>query len=179
MSKHIGPRGLIVWQQSGHWQVRLQVSPLGQGEPGGSQSSPGSTIPFPQRSGGHWQLGWQSWPSGQGEPGGSHCSPGPTNASPQDDGGRLVEVVEELLVDVLELEELLVDVLVLEDVLVLDVVLVDVVEVVAQPPSTHASQQLGKFPTHALPPFGAIHAVALLLMEQDVLPLLVVRQHVT
>ncbi len=54
-----------------------------------------------------------------------------------------------------------------------------VVVVVAQPPSVHASQQLGSSPTQKDPPFGALHLAALLLIEQLVLPLFVVRQQVT
>ena len=61
------------------------------------------------------------------------------------------------------------------------VVLVVVVVVVigTQPVGLQASQQLGRLPTHALLPLGAVQCVPLLLTEQDVLPLLLVRQHVT
>ena len=48
-----------------------------------------------------------------------------------------------------------------------------------QLPAPHASQQLGTFPTHIEPPFGGVHAVALDFTEHVLLPLAVVRQHVT
>src|SRR5437867_2128947 len=47
------------------------------------------------------------------------------------------------------------------------------------PPGPHASQQLGTDPTHAVPPGGGSQADSLLLIEQLVLPLLLVRQQVT
>jgi len=50
---------------------------------------------------------------------------------------------------------------------------------VTQPPGPHASQQLGTDPTHAVPPGGALQKAALLLMEQVVWPVLLVRQQVT
>jgi len=43
----------------------------------------------------------------------------------------------------------------------------------------HASQQLGRCPTQACPPFGALHRVALALMLHFVTSLAVVRQQVT
>jgi len=49
----------------------------------------------------------------------------------------------------------------------------------AQPPDTHASQQLGCVPTQALPPEGAVHALARLLTLHVVAPVASVRQHVT
>jgi hypothetical protein len=49
----------------------------------------------------------------------------------------------------------------------------------AQPLSVQASQQLEKIPTHAEPPFGALHCAASLFVEQRVLPFLFVLQHVT
>ena len=58
------------------------------------------------------------------------------------------------------------------------VVEVDVV-VVAHPPATQASQQLGTAPAHALPPFGATQRAALRLSEQEVVPERGVRQHAT
>ena len=64
----------------------------------------------------------------------------------------------------------------LEEVLVLVVVLVVVGG--THPDVEHDSQQLVKFPAHAVPPRGATHAAALSLMLQVVLPLLV-WQHVT
>jgi len=48
-----------------------------------------------------------------------------------------------------------------------------------QPSGPHASQQLGKLPTQALPPDGALHAAAWRLMLHVVLPLASVRQQVT
>ena len=60
-----------------------------------------------------------------------------------------------------------------------DDVVVVVVVVVAHPPSVQASQQLATSPTQADPPFGAPHFAGLLLIEQLVLPLFVVRQQVT
>jgi hypothetical protein len=48
----------------------------------------------------------------------------------------------------------------------------------AHPVAVHASQQLGCTPTHAVPPLGALHAAALLLVEHFVtVPF--VRQQVT
>jgi hypothetical protein len=52
----------------------------------------------------------------------------------------------------------------------------------AHPVSVHASQQLGKEPTHAVPFFGGLHFVASFLMLQVVFGrpfLIVVLQHVT
>ena len=49
----------------------------------------------------------------------------------------------------------------------------------AQPVVVHASQQLGKLPTHACPPLGGSHAVALDLTAHFVLPFAFVRQQVT
>ena len=46
-------------------------------------------------------------------------------------------------------------------------------------PGPHASQQLGTDPTHAVPPGGALQKAALLLVEQVVWPVRVVRQQVT
>ena len=46
-------------------------------------------------------------------------------------------------------------------------------------PFVQASQQLGDVPTHAEPPFGALHFEASLLVEHFVLPFEFVRQHVT
>jgi hypothetical protein len=48
-----------------------------------------------------------------------------------------------------------------------------------QPLTPHASQQLENVPTHALPPFGALHCAAPFLIEQRVLPRLSVAQQVT
>lgn len=50
---------------------------------------------------------------------------------------------------------------------------------VAQPPEAQASRQLAKTPVQAPPPFGARHFSALLLSEHEVVPDLLVRQHVT
>jgi hypothetical protein len=49
----------------------------------------------------------------------------------------------------------------------------------AQPLAVQASQQLAKLPTHADPPFGALHLSALDLVEHFVTPFALVRQHVT
>ena len=49
----------------------------------------------------------------------------------------------------------------------------------AQPPGTHASQQLDCVPTQALPPEGALHALALLTTLHVVAPVASVWQHVT
>jgi hypothetical protein len=43
----------------------------------------------------------------------------------------------------------------------------------------HASQQLGRDPAQAWPPFGGLHAAALRLMLHFVAPFAVVRQQVT
>jgi hypothetical protein len=59
------------------------------------------------------------------------------------------------------------------------VVLVFVVVVLAQPVAVHASQQLRKFPLHARPPLGLLHALALAFTAHFVLPLAVVMQQVT
>src|SRR5262249_6842467 len=49
----------------------------------------------------------------------------------------------------------------------------------AQPTALQLSQQLGVVPTHAEPPLGAAHFAVLDFTEHFVLPLAVVRQHVT
>ena len=49
----------------------------------------------------------------------------------------------------------------------------------AQPPGTHASQQLDCVPTQALPPEGALHALGLLTTLHVVAPVASVWQHVT
>jgi len=49
----------------------------------------------------------------------------------------------------------------------------------AQPVVVHASQQLGKLPTHACPPLGGSHALALDFTVHFVLPFAFVMQHVT
>jgi len=56
-----------------------------------------------------------------------------------------------------------------------------VVVVVAptQVPALQLSQQLGTVPTHAEPPLGALHFAWLDFTEHFVLPVPVVRQHVT
>ena len=94
--------------------------------------------------------------------------------------GRLDEVVELLEVVVTGREEL---VLVVATVLVVVVggggVVVVVLPAGTQPPCSHASQQLGKFPTHALPPGGGLQELARRLILHVVLPLASVRQHVT
>jgi hypothetical protein len=88
------------------------------------------------------------------------------------DGEVVVDDIE--VVDVVVVDEVVVD-----EVVVVDVV-VDVVVVGAtQPPASHASQQLGTAPTHALPPFGARQASALRLVAQRVTPRRFVRQQVT
>ena len=46
-------------------------------------------------------------------------------------------------------------------------------------PGPHASQQLGTDPTHAVPPVGALHTAALLLVEHVVWPVRLVVQQVT
>lgn len=63
----------------------------------------------------------------------------------------------------------------------LEVVVLVVVTVVdgAQPPSPQASQQLGVVPTHAEPPFGALHLSAPFLTEHLVSPFDFVWQQVT
>src|SRR5437762_1161191 len=105
-------------------------------------------------------------------------------------GGAAVVVV---LADVVVVVAAAVDVVVLEDVvddaivvLVVTVVVVsggsDVVVLVGEghvPPAPHASQQLGTWPTHAMPPGGASHPAALCLMLQLAVPLACVRQPVT
>lgn len=74
----------------------------------------------------------------------------------------------------------LVDVVLLVLVEVLVVVLVVVVVAgTAQPVDVHASQQLGKLPTQALPPFGGLHTVAVRLRLHFVTPVRLVRQQVT
>jgi len=107
-------------------------------------------------------------------------------------GAALVDVVVAApLVDVVVAAPL-VDVVVaapLVDVVVaaplVDVVVAAAVVVVVltgaphEPSGPHASQQLGTDPTHAVPPGGGSQADALLLIEQRVLPLLLVRQQVT
>src|SRR5439155_347339 len=47
------------------------------------------------------------------------------------------------------------------------------------PPAPHASQQLGTWPTHAVPPCGALHSAALCLMLHFAVPRASVRQQVT
>jgi hypothetical protein len=54
-----------------------------------------------------------------------------------------------------------------------------VVVVVPPQPASHALQQLGVVPTHACPPFGALHLSALDLVEHFSLPRALMRQHVT
>ena len=54
-----------------------------------------------------------------------------------------------------------------------------VVVLVAQPLPTHASQQLGREPTHALPPRGATQRAAVRFTAHDSFPELRVRQQVT
>jgi hypothetical protein len=49
----------------------------------------------------------------------------------------------------------------------------------AQLPAAQLSQQLGMVPTQAEPPLGAVHFAALGFTTHFVLPLAVVRQHVT
>src|SRR5262249_24399469 len=49
----------------------------------------------------------------------------------------------------------------------------------AQPPAMQASQQLDRWPAHALPPTGGTHAAALRLTLHLVCPFAFVRQHVT
>ena len=53
------------------------------------------------------------------------------------------------------------------------------VVVVPPQPASHALQQLGVVPTHACPPFGALHLSALDLVEHFSLPRALMRQHVT
>ena len=105
-------------------------------------------------------------------------------------GGGAVVVV---LADVVVVVAAAVDVVVLEDVvddaivvLVVTVVVVsggsDVVVLVGEghvPPAPHASQQLGTWPTHAMPPCGALHSAALCLMLHFASPRASVRQQVT
>ena len=56
----------------------------------------------------------------------------------------------------------------------------DVVVVVAvHPPASHASQQLGAVPTHALPPFGATQRAAVRFSAHELVPERRVRQHAT
>jgi hypothetical protein len=54
-----------------------------------------------------------------------------------------------------------------------------VVVVVPPQPASHALQQLDVVPTHACPPFGALHLSALDLVEHFSLPRALMRQHVT
>jgi hypothetical protein len=72
-------------------------------------------------------------------------------------------------------------VVVAPDTVVVDVAPGTVVVVVAsaQLPAAQLSQQLGMVPTHAEPPFGAVHLAALGFTTHFVLPLAVVRQQVT
>ena len=104
-------------------------------------------------------------------------------------GGAVVVVLADVVVvvaaavDVVVLEEVVDDAIV---VLVVTVVVVsggsDVVVLVGEghvPPAPHASQQLGTWPTHAMPPGGASHPAALCLMLQLAVPLACVRQQVT
>ena len=53
------------------------------------------------------------------------------------------------------------------------------VVVVPPQPASHALQQLDVVPTHACPPFGALHLSALDLVEHFSLPFALMRQHVT
>src|SRR5207249_4508388 len=64
-------------------------------------------------------------------------------------------------------------------VLVVATVVVVVPPPPAQPPDTHASQQLDCVPTQALPPEGAVHALALPLTLHVVAPVASVWQQVT
>ena len=65
-------------------------------------------------------------------------------------------------------------------VLVVGVVVVGAVLVVVPPqPAAHALQQLVVVPTHACPPFGALHLSALDLVEHFSLPRALMRQQVT
>jgi hypothetical protein len=66
-----------------------------------------------------------------------------------------------------------------DDMVVVVEVLAVVVVVLAQPVVVHASQQLRRPPTHARPPFGALHALALVFTEHLVVPFALVLQHVT
>jgi hypothetical protein len=73
-------------------QVRNAPSGEPQGLPGGSQSSPGSTIPLPHSGQVQSALQGRNAPPGELDgqvrlPGGSHCSPGLTTLSPQRGGG--------------------------------------------------------------------------------------------
>src|SRR5581483_3408920 len=69
-------------------------------------------------------------------------------------------------------------VVVVVEVEVVVVLVVVVVVGVAHPDAVQASQQLANMPTQALPFFGARHALGLDLIEHDVRPRDVVRQHV-
>ena len=95
----------------------------------------------------------------------------------------LVVVVVVLVVVVLVVVVVVVVATVLVVVLVVVVVVASVAVVVppppAQPPDTHASQQLDWVPTQALPPEGALHALALLTTLHVVAPVASVWQHVT
>src|SRR4030095_17268950 len=51
--------------------------------------------------------------------------------------------------------------------------------VVPPRPASHSLQQLDVVPTHACPPFGALHLSALDLVEQFSLPRALMLQHVT
>jgi hypothetical protein len=63
---------------------------------------------------------------------------------------------------------------------VVGAVVVGAVLVVVPPqPASHALQQLDVVPTHACPPFGALHLSALDLVEHFSLPRALMRQHVT
>jgi len=93
--------------------------------------------------------------------------------------GRLDEVEElELDVVVTGLVELVVDATVVVVVGGGGVVVV-VLPAGTQPPCSHASQQLGKFPTQALPPRGGLQNPARFLMLHVVLPAASVWQQVT
>jgi len=117
-------------------------------------------------------------------PGGSHCSPGSRIELPQDDGSVVLVLEVDELVTVTVVEVLVTPGMVVVDVVAVvavvgGAVLVVVVPPPAQPELVHASQQLEKLLTHALPPFGGSHLSALFFALQRVLPCLSVRQHVT
>src|SRR5438445_13231 len=96
-----------------------------------------------------------------------------------------VVVVVVVVVDVVVVEVVVVVVVATVVVVVATVVVVVATVVVvvprppAQPPDTHASQQLDCVPTQALPPCGAVHAPGRLLTLQVVAPLASVWQQVT
>src|SRR5947207_5468147 len=96
----------------------------------------------------------------------------------------VVDVVVVVVVDVVVVAIVVVVVAVVV-VVVATVVVVDATVVVvvppppAQPPDTHASQQLDCVPTQALPPEGALHAPGLLTTLHVVAPVASVWQQVT